>query len=414
MKKLIFVLFLILTVRHDVWADSPPTFTQVGRLNGVQTNLVGLSDGTSLITGLFSKDLSINTDLQNIALIKNGAIKTFANGLPGKSYDATEMTNGDLWIGDSCAGGLALLKNGTTTFEFPSPLTVAKGFRLVERINDDELLVAPEGVQSVNGIPGKVFIVNTKTWVITLVTLPADGTPQRFVSVDDKILITYSPIFSDGKSFVVFNKVSKTLDESVSTLIPANISLIQTAGHDNTYYVAGYGNDFHYHVYQYKSGAWNDIAKLITGGPGDLICLNGKVYLSGFSMKFDKSTTVDDMYIFDETTDLWTPANNSFGMAFLTKTNQTITGLTTDNGQVYQSDIATGIKNNQVLNLKVFPNPVTNYLYITSPDAREIPLFAFSGQTIDIYKIIPGQNTFDMSFLTKGIYIIGNEKFIKE
>ena len=74
----------------------------------------------------------------------------------------------------------------------------------------------------------------------------------------------------------------------------------------------------------------------------------------------------------------------------------------------------TGVKNNIAKSdIKLYPNPTTDKIVITSPEAREVPLLTLSGQTINVYQIAKDQpTTIDVSDLANGSYYFGTTQFV--
>jgi hypothetical protein len=56
--------------------------------------------------------------------------------------------------------------------------------------------------------------------------------------------------------------------------------------------------------------------------------------------------------------------------------------------------------------VKIYPNPVTRYLSIDVKSAQEMEILNIEGRIIMQHQLSKGNNTFDLSDISKGLYFI--------
>lgn len=85
---------------------------------------------------------------------------------------------------------------------------------------------------------------------------------------------------------------------------------------------------------------------------------------------------------------------------------------------------ATGINENEIAKVKVFPNPTTNDVNVVMPEnTAVVAVYNMMGELVDAQSVIAGENTVHMSHLTTGMYylcfmngtqILGTAKVVKK
>jgi hypothetical protein len=86
----------------------------------------------------------------------------------------------------------------------------------------------------------------------------------------------------------------------------------------------------------------------------------------------------------------------------------------TDNNLVYKNyeysgclDTITGIMNNKIQEIKLYPNPTTDFITIQNDEEKQFKIELFSNMGSSILRInIKGKDHIDISYLPSGIYII--------
>lgn len=71
--------------------------------------------------------------------------------------------------------------------------------------------------------------------------------------------------------------------------------------------------------------------------------------------------------------------------------------------------ITTGVDEIESTVLSVFPNPFTDQLVVTAPNAGDYQLFTASGQLVQTGRLMPGENRLSFPGLTPGAYILHTE-----
>ncbi|MFA8300542.1 MAG: T9SS type A sorting domain-containing protein [Hyphomicrobiales bacterium] len=67
---------------------------------------------------------------------------------------------------------------------------------------------------------------------------------------------------------------------------------------------------------------------------------------------------------------------------------------------------ASGVGNVEVSTLKVYPNPVTNYFIVNSPEAGSVEVYTNQGALINTYEVNRNSNRIEVGDLTSGIYFV--------
>lgn len=76
-----------------------------------------------------------------------------------------------------------------------------------------------------------------------------------------------------------------------------------------------------------------------------------------------------------------------------------------DNAEVF-GILGTGISNQNITKLNVYPNPVSNKITIKANEQGVIKIMTITGQLLIDSEIVEGNNSIDIESLSCGLYII--------
>lgn len=402
-------LFFVLALGMNAKAESP-NWTYVGQVNNADNSKLGL------ITSIISEQ-------NNVRIAGDFASFTKAN-------NTTITTPGHFLINN-----VSVTSGQQITFKNPKLLKVAADLYLIG--NEDSAITK---VMRLNTTNNQWELQNT-----------CNGYSNSAVNVDNKILIggtagikiydigtksisntsftsTMRGMVTSDESNLLFVAISMTqgsiVDKQTLTQVaqlPSDVVEIYSASITNNKLYLTYVPLFGPTLFkEYSNGTWITLAELDYGFTGiervryDVQA--DKLYCQNSSGKINGNPVGPLVYYKDGQ---WFDAierNNAQGIGV---TNFTITNT----GDLYvisgpqiwtsKTGTTTGIKNNIAKsNIKLYPNPTTERITITSPDTRTAILYALNGDIINTYDLRKSEETIiDVSNLSNGVYIIDNTKF---
>ncbi|MBL4862651.1 MAG: T9SS type A sorting domain-containing protein [Crocinitomicaceae bacterium] len=77
--------------------------------------------------------------------------------------------------------------------------------------------------------------------------------------------------------------------------------------------------------------------------------------------------------------------------------------------QVNTSERNLGVRDDSIISFNVWPNPLEDNVFISSPVGQTIKILTLNGELIKSIRIDKGVNNVDLGFITRGVYLIQTE-----
>ncbi|WP_366183654.1 T9SS type A sorting domain-containing protein [Flavobacterium ovatum] len=272
--------------------------------------------------------------------------------------------------------------------------------------------------------------INTRTWVISLLTLssgnitplgagydfrPTGGTssnPPQAVTIVPTYTIPvvekHSYEFNNGTNTEGFNAINSAITVSGGKMIITTDAVAGNAPHavgiirktDPTNYVNA--NTFKYaHVY-YRNKSENNQLRISTGSAPS--GTNGSNYTT-LTLNMTDASPYEVAVVNLTNAVTWTGNIDTFDVQHRTSGNSSLVGTLEIDRIEFSTGATLGLNTKQVIEfVNVYPNPTTGAITISDlKDSKTINIFNMLGAVV---KTLPATNTIDISDLATGTYIL--------
>lgn len=395
-------------ITNTVEAEAPISFTQIsGNASGDILGITFLNSNSLLVTGNFSNFKTLSgTDVP----AANGTVQISTTGtISPQNGLGNLVTNPHI---EKCNGNIFLI--GDNGGDVKIYQMISNSWVLKQTIIGGSVVstgCAGSKIGIVGTFQDYLAFYNTKTNTLTKSAHVLDGPGEIKMSEKYSIVKCEFPISS-----AIIDNTTEQL--SVTVPFPSGLAMIKgiAAGNQEDLMISGTTFlDPVTYIWDSTNSMWIKIADHNGSGyfgagwfdtDHTLYLRHSGGYINGVPMGgfvIYKNNNFTEQFAGS------TPVQLAFSANFVI-----FTGI---GGIIYageKTSTPTGIKNNSTKEkVSLYPNPTTDKIVITSPEAREIPLLALNGQIINIYQVKKNEpTTIDVSDLANGSYYFGTTQFV--